>query len=222
MHTLSKRGAFPLNKLVFLIFSIIFPFYLYSSSTINKINFNFDFYLNDPFSNHHSINDIEEKWMKEILEEARILASARVYGYHFSYFYSQTFGDKTKPIINLEPINLIPYGSPQLHIKAIKELTYNHFQVEASYILTNYEKLLYNNYKKLSQILPISEGKEKWDSDKFFFSQALSNSIFNAIHNYAKKKNLNNFQGDVILIKTNPILIKSGFVIQYSQIEIRH
>lgn len=206
----------------FILFSLLSSFVFASVSETNKINFNFEFYLSDPFFNFSSIEQVEEKWMEEILEQARLLASARVYGYHFSYFSSQSFGTKTKPIIKLDPVALIPYGSPQLHIKDIKQIATNQFQVEVSYILTKYEKSLYNGYSDFFKILPPSEGEEKWDSHKFFFSQALSNSIFNAIHTYAQKKKLDNFKGDVILIKTNPILIKSSFAIQYSQVEIRH
>lgn len=193
-----------------------------SSSQIEKINFNFDFYLSNPFYDYNSLEEVKEKWEKEILDEARILASARVYGYQFSYFSSQTFGKKTKPIFKLTPLALIPYGSPQLQIKDIKEIKTNHFQVEVSYFLTNYEKIIYNNYKKLFHILPPSKGEEKWESNQFFFSEALSNSIFNAIHTYAQEKKIEILEGDVLLIKTNPILIKGNFAIQYSQVQIRH
>ena len=147
----------------------------------------------------------------EMLDEARIILSSMIYGYSFSYI-PQDNARGVKEWFNLEPIEEINWGDPQLKILE-SERRENRVYCKILYNLSDYQLARRSSW--YSNSIPYSTGRGREDYFICSVSKLLSinNSIKEAIRNYARSTITNKpreIKGEVLVWDAPYTIINSG------------
>jgi hypothetical protein len=191
---------------------IIFTFPLFSSPTLEQITV----YLwcdleplisedNEEFPLSH------EEAARRSLEEARIILSAMIYGYEFTYIPM----DKTRKaseVFDLVPLSEIQWGDPSLKIIDSK-VRDKRLYVNIVYTLQDYQAERLRSWKSVS--IPVSPGRGEGDFFQGYKEKitALFNAMKDAIKNHLQKRLVNKpreVKGEVLLFETPSTFIHAG------------
>ncbi len=157
------------------------------------------------------LSEPEESKTHEMLDEARIILSSMIYGYSFSYI-PQDNARGVKDWFNLEPIEEINWGDPQLEI-LFSERRENRIYCKILYNLSDYQLARRSSW--YSNSIPYSTGRGQEDYFIGSFAKLLSinNSIKEAIRNYARSTIPNKpreIKGEVLVWDAPYTIIESG------------
>jgi hypothetical protein len=203
-------------KLLAILFSL---FSLTSATQTMVITFTFDIYLAEISPRNLSDEALYQELGEIIWEQAQYLASGRIYGFKFHYF-SPSSWDLPRGDFTLQPQAMIARGNSQLQIRSIRRLSPAQHQVLVRYILTPAETSRYRKFQERSLVLNQSRGIMPYNDQIIFFQEALEDSFYHAIRSFAQERNRSQLEGEFVIKNNGPLLIKSGFAIQYSQIQI--
>jgi len=153
----------------------------------------------------------EKGAIKRVLEEARIVFSAMIYGYSFTY----TPYDKQRGVseyFHLEPLAEIQWGDP--HLEVIKsEVNEKRLYITVHYVCMDFQTARIQIWQSLA--VPAAYGRGTGDYFKGYKEKitALENAIKEAVRDYMRKRTFNKpreITGEVLLVDTPDTIIHSG------------
>lgn len=164
----------------------------------------------------------EEEAIKRLLEYARLVFSAMIYGYSFTYEPS----DKIRAIsenFELNPVAQIPWGDKNLEVVS-SDVREKKLYVQLAYKLEDFQK----NRRQAwgSNTVAVSAGAGT--GDVFIGPQerlmAIEDGIRDAVRSYLKSRLWNKprkAEGEVILWETPVTYIKSGYYLTQVKVKLR-
>jgi len=173
-----------------------------------------------PFSEEQN-QIIREEAIERVLEEARVIFSAMIYGYSFSY----TPYDKMRKIEEsfiLEPLAEIKWGDPYLKVTA-SEVREMRLYVTVHYRCLDYQTSRLEAWKTLG--IPSASGRGSGDLFKGYEEKltSLKNAIKEAIRNYMRQRTFNKpreIRGDIVLVDTPSTIIHAGEYITTTKVKL--
>jgi hypothetical protein len=153
----------------------------------------------------------QDEASRRSLEEARIILSAMIYGYEFTYIPM----DKTRKaseVFDLVPLSEIQWGDPYLKIIDSK-VRDKRLYVTIVYTLQDYQAERLRSWKSVS--IPVSAGRGEGDFFKGYKEKikALFDAMKNAIKNHLQKRLVNKpreVKGEVLLFEAPSTFIHAG------------
>jgi hypothetical protein len=176
--------------------------------------------LNEPVVNEHALSDKEIA--TRVLEEARVVISAMLYGYSFVYTPSDVKRN-VKESFTLNPVSEITWGDKNLVIDH-SEVIDKKLIATVSYRLTDAQAAWVSSWS--SAAIPDSGGTGEGDYFKGYSEKltALKNSIKQAIRNHLTKDLFNKpreIKGDVLLSKYPRTNVRAGKYVTTSDIRLK-
>jgi hypothetical protein len=159
---------------------------------------------------------------KRILEETRLLVSAMIYGFEFTYVPSDAKRSVTEEF-ELVPIKEIPWGDNRLVIVQ-SDVKGNLLYATVSYTLDDFQAARVAAWK--SAAIPTDAGMGEASVFKGYTERLVSfkNSIREAVRNYMRERLFNKpreITGEVLLSKSPSVMIKSGNYVYTSNVKIK-
>jgi hypothetical protein len=159
---------------------------------------------------------------RRLLEEARILLSAMIYGYRFVYTPSDSLRG-VEELFELDPVAEIPWGDPRLQILFTEEQG-NRLYAKIAYTLAEHQHGRRSSWA--SNVIPISGGMGE---ESVFRGQsarldAYRDAVKQAIKEYARTRYLNKpkeLRGDVLLWAEPYTVISQGAYTTQVSIKLR-
>ena len=163
----------------------------------------------------------EKEIMKRVLEEARIIFSAMIYGYSFTY----TPYDKQRQvaeIFQLEPLSEILWGDPGLKV-IDSEIIDKRVYMRVSYRCMDFQTARIEAWKTFAT--PSASGRGNGDFFKGYGEKitSLKNAIKEAIRGYMRKRTFNKpkeITGEVLLSEMSNTIINAGEYITTAKVKV--
>jgi hypothetical protein len=152
-----------------------------------------------------------EKAQKSLLDEARILFSAMVYGYTFVY----TPGDKSRRVeerFELAPVAEIQWGSPRMEIRET-DIDEARLSARFCYTMSENEIRRRSSWESNSAFLSTGAGAASAFMGPSGKRAALANAIKDAIRNHLNVRVLNKpreIRGEVVLWEDPQTVVRAG------------
>jgi hypothetical protein len=163
----------------------------------------------------------EKEIMKRILEEARIIFSAMIYGYSFTYIPY----DKNRQVdefFHLEPLAEIAWGDPGLEV-IDSEIRDKRMYMRVSYRCREFQTARIEAWKTLAT--PSASGRGSSDYFKGYSEKitSLKNAIKEGIRGYMRKRTFNKpreISGEVLLDTMSHTIVHAGEYITTTKIKL--
>ncbi|MBN2532237.1 MAG: hypothetical protein JXB88_05065 [Spirochaetales bacterium] len=163
----------------------------------------------------------ENEVIRRVLEHARVIFSAMIYGYGFAY----TPYDKQRGIseyFQLEPFSEIKWGDPHLKIIASRIIE-KRLYVTISYRCMDFQASRREAWKSLA--VPAASGQGTGDYFKGYTEMTTSfkNALKEAIRDYMRKRTFNKpkeIKGEVLLLEMPGTIIRAGEYITTAKIKV--
>jgi hypothetical protein len=163
----------------------------------------------------------EEESIRRILEQARVIISAMIYGYTFSY----TPYDKQRAIteyFHLEPLSEITWGDP--HLKVIEsKVSGKRLYITVSYTCMDFQMSRLAAWQSLA--IPAACGRGTGDYFKGYaeMKTSLENAMKEAVRDYMRKRTFNKpkeINGELLLLDMPATIIRAGEYITTAKIKL--
>ena len=163
----------------------------------------------------------EKEAIKRILEEARIIFSAMIYGYTFTY----THYDKQRGVaeyFSLEPLFEIQWADPHLEVKR-SEVREKRLYITVYYWCMDFQTSRLQAWQSLA--VPAAYGRGTGDFFKGYKEKitSLENAIKEAIRGYMRKRTFNKpkeIRGEVLLLDMPDTIIHSGEYVTTAKVKL--
>lgn len=163
----------------------------------------------------------EEEAIRRILEQARVILSAMIYGYRFSY----TPYDKQRAIaeyFHLKPLSEIKWGDP--HLKVIEsEVFEKRLYITVSYTCMEFQIARLLAWQSLA--IPAASGRGTGDYFKGYVEMktSMENAMKEAVRDYMQKRTFNKpkeINGELLLLDMPDTIIRAGEYITTAKIKL--
>lgn len=163
----------------------------------------------------------EDEAIRRILEQARVIFSAMIYGYRFTY----TPYDKQRGVseyFHLESLSEIKWGDPHLKV-LVSEVIEKRLYITVHYRCMEFQTSRIEAWKSLA--VPAASGRGTGDYFKGYteMKTSLENAIKEAIRNYMRKRTFNKpkeIKGEVLLLEMPDTIILAGEYITTAKIKL--